>query len=126
VWFAGDREEIDRITPPSAPVNTFIFGRGKAKLGGAADVLVEVPGPGRIELMQLALLLPGRRTKRLPGGTVSAVARACGPTRLKFRLPGSATAAFRRKGRVKVRVRATFTPTGGSANTEIRTITLAG
>jgi streptogramin lyase len=126
VWFAGDREEIDRITPPSAPVNTFIFARGKAKTGGAAEVPVEVPGPGRIELRPLALVLPGKKTKKLQGATARAVAPACGPTRLKFRLSAAAAVALRREGRVKVKVRATFTPTGGSANTEVQTITLGG
>jgi hypothetical protein len=124
VWFAGDREEIDRITPPSAPVNTFIFARGKAKAGGAAEVPVEVPGPGRIELRQLALVLPGKKAKRSQGSTARAAAPACGPTRLKFRLAGAATAALRREGRVRIKVSATFTPTGGSANTEIQTISL--
>jgi streptogramin lyase len=125
VWFAGDGEEIERITPPSAPVNTFVFAHGNAKKGGAAEVPVEVPGPGRIELRQLALLLPGNKTRRLQGTTVSAVAEACGPTRLKFQLAGTAAAALRREGRIRVKVSATFTPTGGSANTEIKTIGLS-
>ncbi len=124
VWFAGDGEQIDRITPPSAPVNTFVFAPGKAKAGGAAEVPVEVPGPGRIELHQLTLLLPGKKTKRLHGSVSRAVAPTCGSTRLKFRLSGAAAGALRREGRVKLKVRATFTPTGGSANTEVKTITL--
>jgi streptogramin lyase len=125
VWFAGNREEIERITPPSAPVNTFVFAPGKVKAGGAAEVPVEVPGPGRIELHQLTLLLPGKRTKRLLDSPSRAVASTCGPTRLKLRLSGAAAAVLRREGRVKLRVRATFTPTGGSANTEVKTIALA-
>ncbi len=124
VWFAGGREEVERITPPSAPVNTFIFARGEAKTGGAAEVPVEVPGPGRIELRQLALVLPGKKTKRLTGRVARAVAPTCGPTQLRFRLSATATAALRHDGRVKVKVRATFTPTGGSANTEVQTIAL--
>jgi hypothetical protein len=125
VWFAGGREEIERISPPSAPVNTFIFARGEAKAGGAAQLPVEVPGPGRIELRQLALRLPGKKTKRLPQAPASrAVARACGATRLKLKLRGAATAALRHDGQVRVKVRATFTPTGGSPNTEVQTIVL--
>jgi streptogramin lyase len=126
---------IGRVTPggevtlfkdgvPSEPVNTFVFARGNAKASGAAEAPVEVPGPGRIELRQLALVGPGKKTKRLPGNAVRAVAPACGPTRLKLRLAGAATAALRREGRIKVKVSATFTPTGGSANTEVRTIAL--
>ncbi len=125
VWFAGGREEIERITPPSAPVNTFIFARGKAKPGGAAEVPIEVPGPGRVELRQLALLLPGKRTRRLAGAPASAaVAKDCGPTPLKLRLRGAAAVALRHEGRVRLKVRATFTPTGGSANTVLQTIEL--
>jgi virginiamycin B lyase len=124
VWFAGYGEEIERITPPSAPVNTFVFARGRARPRGAAEVPVEVPGPGKIELRTLALALPGKKTERLQGVTVQAIAPACGSTGLKFRLAGTASAALRREGQVKVKVRATFTPTGGSANTEVRTITL--
>jgi streptogramin lyase len=125
VWFAGGGEEIERITPPSAPVNTFIFAPGKAKANGASELAVEVPGPGVIELDQLALLLPGKRTVRLPSGpTVRATAATCGPARLELRLRGAAKARIRRKGRVAVEVRATFTPTGGSANTEVETIVL--
>jgi streptogramin lyase len=127
VWFAGGREEIGRITPPSSPVNTFIFATGEAKAGGAAQLPVEVPGPGRIELRQLALMLPGKKTNRLPNAPSSqAVADACGPTRLQLKLQGAAKAALRHDGRVQIKVRATFTPTGGSANTAVRTIVLRG
>ena len=124
VWFAGNGEEIERITPPSAPVNTFVFAPGKAKAGGAAEVPVEVPGPGRIELSQIALVGPGKKTKPQQGTVVSAVAPSCGPTRVKLRLGGAAAAVLRRKGRVKLKVSATFTPTGGSSNTEVKTIAL--
>jgi hypothetical protein len=124
VWFAGDREEIERITPPSAPVNTFVYAPDKAKPGGEAEVPIELPGPGTIELRQVAVLLPGKKSKRSQGVAARAVAPACGSTRLKFRLNGAAAAVLRREGRARLRVRATFTPTGGSANTEVRTITL--
>ena len=125
VWFAGGTEEIERITPPSAPVNTFIFARGRAKANGASELTVEVPGPGTIELHQLAVVLPGKRTLRLPRGPAAqAVAASCGPARLKLRLRGAAKAQVRRRGRVEIKVRATFTPTGGSANTVVAKIVL--
>jgi streptogramin lyase len=125
VWFAGGGKEIERITPPSAPVNTFIFAPGKAKANGASELAVEVPGPGRIELHQLALVLPDKQTIRLPSDpAVRAVAATCGPARLKLRLRGAAKTRIRRNSLVEVKVRATFTPTGGSANTEVETIVL--
>ena len=125
VWFAGGAEEIERITPPGVPVNTFVFARGSAKAGGAAELAVEVPGPGAIELRQLAIVLPGKRTTRLPSGSAArATAATCGPARLSLRLRGATKTRLRRKGRVEIKVRATFTPTGGSANTQVATILL--
>jgi len=127
VWFAGGAEEIERITPPSAPVNTFVFARGRAKADGVAELAVEVPDPGTIELHQLAIVLPRKRTIQLPSGPAArATAPTCGPARLRLRLRGAAKARIRRRGRVEVKVRATFTPTGGSANTEVATIVLRG
>jgi streptogramin lyase len=134
VWFAGDGQEIERITPPTAPVNTFVFSpgrasfkRGKANLGGIAGLSVEVPGPGTLDLVQLAAMLPETKTKRLPAApAVRVVAKGCGPTRLKLPLAGAATAKLRRYRRVLLKVRATFTPNGGSANTQVETIELHG
>ncbi|HVT00271.1 MAG TPA: hypothetical protein VHE08_07125 [Solirubrobacterales bacterium] len=125
VWFAGAAEEIERITPPSAPVNTFVFTRGRASAGGAAKLAVEVPGPGRIRLRPLAVVLPHKRTVKVPGGpVVRATAPRCGPTPLRLRLRGAAEARLRRDDWVRLQVKATFTPTGGSANTEVRPIVL--
>jgi virginiamycin B lyase len=125
VWFAGGGEEIERITPPSAPVNTFIFAPGRAKAGGAAEVPVEVPGAGKIEVRQLALMLPGKRTKPLPSAPAArALATACGPTPVKLRLRGAAKAALRGDGRARIKVLATFTPNGGTPNVEFQTVTL--
>ncbi len=125
VWFAGGAEEIERISPPNAPVNTFIFARGRAKADGASELAVEVPGPGTIELHQLAIVLPHMRTIRLPSGHAArATAATCGPAQLRLRLRGAAKTRLRRKGRVELKVRTTFTPTGGSANTEVARIVL--
>lgn len=125
VWFTGGGEEIDRITPPSAPVNTFVFAPGTVRADGTVELTVEIPDPGRIELHQLALLLPGKRKIRLPGAdAIRATAATCGSARLRLRLRGAAAAALSRGGRVAIEVRATFTPTGGSANTEVETVAL--
>lgn len=125
VWFAGGGEEIERITPPSAPVNTFTFGPATANANGAAELDVEVPGPGRVELHPLALVLPGKRTMRLPSAaTAGATAASCGSAQLRLRLRGAAKTRLRHHGSVEIKLRATFTPSGGSANTEVRTVVL--
>jgi virginiamycin B lyase len=125
IYFTGGGEEIERITPPSAPVNTFIFGPGRATAKGAANLTVEVPGPGRFELRPLALLLPGKRTARLSGTpVVRAAAATCGPTSLRFGLRGAARTKVRHGQAVKLKVKATYTPTGGSPNSQVETVLL--
>jgi streptogramin lyase len=126
MWFAEGGDEVERITPPSAPVNTFIFAPGRARKRGAAEVAVELPGPGTIELRRLALRQRGGKTTPVAGATVRAVAPACGPTRLKLRLTGAAASRLYRTGRAQLEATATFTPTGGSANTETQSIDLSG
>jgi virginiamycin B lyase len=123
VWFSGGADQIERITPPSAPVNTFLVGLAKAKANGLAAVPVEVPGPGALALQPVALVLRHKRTVRLPGTrTVTAAAAACGSTLVPLRLKGAARTRLRHRGSIELRVRATFTPTGGSANTKETTI----
>jgi virginiamycin B lyase len=125
VWFAGGGERIERITPPTAPVNTFILGRGEARADGAARLPVEVPGPGKVELHPLSLILPGGRAARLPGASpVSAAAPTCGAPSPAFRLRGVAATRIRHQRQVKIKVRVTFTPTGGSPDTEVQTVVL--
>jgi virginiamycin B lyase len=125
VWFAGGGEQIERIAPPSAPVNTFIFGPGEATSAGDAQLPVEVPGPGLIELRRLALVTGGGRTVRLPlASPVGATATTCGTTSLKLRLRGAAAKRIRQGGAVELKVRATFTPTGGSPDTVTETVVL--
>lgn len=127
VWFTAGGEEIERITPPTAPVNTFIFAGAEAKASGVTNVGVEIPGPGKLELRPLALRLPGKVTKRVSGaGTVATAAPACGQTSMKLHLRGAALGALRQNGRLTLRVKARFTPTGGSPNTEVRWIRVRG
>jgi virginiamycin B lyase len=126
VWFSGGAEQIERITPPSAPVNTFIFGRpGQARANGSVLVPVEVPDPGALELRQLALVLPHKRTIKLPNrGPITASAASCGSTLLRLQLKGAAKARLLHRGRIQIKVGATFTPNGGTANSREAIITV--
>ncbi|HEY2717198.1 MAG TPA: hypothetical protein VGI73_13345 [Solirubrobacterales bacterium] len=113
IWFAGGGEQIERITPPTAPVNTFVFARGEARANGAAKLPIEVPGPGQIELRQLP-----------SGATARATAATCGPAQVGLRLRGAARARLRRQGSVAIEVKATFTPSGGSPDSEVAKVVL--
>jgi streptogramin lyase len=117
IWFAGDESEtIERITPPNAPVNTFLIeGTRRATRGGLAKLRVTVPGPGTLKLEQRALLLPHHRQRRLPHLTASVDATSCGQAILGIRARGAARARFRATGSARLKVRLTFTPTGGSS-----------
>ncbi|HEY2479327.1 MAG TPA: hypothetical protein VGI17_11435 [Solirubrobacterales bacterium] len=127
VWFTAGGEGIDRITPPDAPVNTFILTPGEVSTSGIARLPVEVPGPGLIKARRVVLLLPHKRTARLPGAaSLHAAPAACGPASLRLRLRGPALSRLRREGSIRVRVTATFTPTGGTPNTRTEVTVLRG
>jgi virginiamycin B lyase len=120
IWFSGGRDEIERIAPFSAPVNTFHVGRAaKAAASGATKLPVTVPGPGTIEAKPQALLLHHRKPVPLGGVTVRTRAQACGAPGLPLRPVGAAKRAFRKHGEARERIAFTFTPAGGTPYTEI-------
>ncbi len=119
IWFSGGRDEIQRIAPVSAPINTFRVGRAaKAAATGATTLRLNVPGPGTVEAKPQALLLRHRKSVRLPGVTVRTRSRACGAPGLPLRPVGAAKRAFRRHGEALERIAITFTPTGGTPYTK--------
>lgn len=127
VWFTSAGDQIERITPPQAPVNTFIFNPGKVRSSGVTEVPVEVPGPGTVKLRRVVVLLPHKRTLKLPGAAaLQASPAACGPTTLRLRLRGKALARQRQQGSLRVKVTATFIPSGGSPNTRTEVTYLRG
>src|ERR1700753_1625232 len=67
VYFAGGGDQIQRITPPSEPGNTFVFARGKSTKRGVAEIGVEVPGPGKLELKPLGFWRYGKPERKLNG-----------------------------------------------------------
>jgi virginiamycin B lyase len=119
IWFSGGRDEIQRIAPVSAPINTFRVGRAaKAAATGATKLRLNVPGPGTIEAKPQALLFHHRKPVRLPGVTVRTKTRACGAPDLPLRPVGAAKRAFRKHGEALERIAITFTPAGGTPYTE--------
>lgn len=123
IWFSGGRDEIQRIAPVSAPINTFRVGRvAKAAANGAATLRLIVPGPGTIEAKPQALLVQHHKPVPLPAVTVRTRARACGAPDLSLRPVGAAKRAFRKHGRALERIAITFTPAGGTPYTETATV----
>jgi streptogramin lyase len=125
MWFA-DGDAIGRIRPFSAPANTFLVGHpGRIGKRGSAALAITVPGPGVLRLRPLTLLLPHKRKLKLPAASsITARAASCGPTILPVRPKGPARTRFLHEGRVRLRVKVSFTPTGGTTNTGEATIEL--
>jgi hypothetical protein len=82
------------------PANTFKFGTFKARANGSGVLIVVVPGPGRLSLSR------GAR-----GGLN--VNRA-GAAKLKVKPIGAAKARLAATGRVTIKPKVTFSPTGGT------------
>lgn len=122
--FAADPTPTPTPDPP--PSNRFTQGRSRV-MGNSILTRVAVPGAGK--LSQLGIFRP-----RSGSGSSAATRTAC---RAKPRNPASASTvtmdcrlttaarAERRKRAVAVRLCTTFTPTGGSARSTCRTVTLS-
>ncbi|MGH2992142.1 MAG: S8 family peptidase [Solirubrobacterales bacterium] len=99
---------------PSQPSNQFSFGKVKAnKRKGTAKLTVEVPGPGELELA---------KTKKVKGDEESV--EAAGDEELSVRAKGKAKKSLSQRGDAKVKAKVTYTPTGGTPNTESEKIKL--
>lgn len=107
-------------TPPTPPSNSFTLGTSKSNPNSLVT-RVSVPGAGVIS--QTATRASGGkrvtacRTQPRTVSRARTVSLTCRET--------AATLAARRKAAVKVRLCTTFTPSGGTANTKCRTVTLA-
>ena len=107
-------------TPGPTPSNSFQISSSQAS-GSSIVTRLRVPGPGK---------LSQRATYRTRGARSSATGTACTTSRtankagtytLTCRL-NSAARKQRRDGRLRVAVRTTFTPTGGTARSTVRTV----
>lgn len=124
--------------PPAPPSNEFSVGpKVKFKNGGTkATIVVNVPGPGTVSAAQegatasasalraaaSSSALKGKGKKKLIVPT-SVQATAAGPVKLTIKLTGPAKKLLAKKRKLTVSVALTFTPTGGSPATQVRTLT---
>jgi hypothetical protein len=108
----GD-ETQDTVLPPPCKANAITLGKPKlVKKRGIALVPVSVPGPGTL-LLGGAGVAPTSTTVSA-AGTVSLRVKASGPKKKRLR----------KTGKAKLTLSVTFTPTGGVANTQPKTVTL--
>lgn len=124
--------------PPPPPSNEFSFGpKVKFKNGGTqATIVVNVPGPGTVSAAQQgatasaaralasasAVGLKAKGKKKAQIVPTSVTATAAGPVKLTVKLTGPAKKVLAKKRKLTVSVAVTYTPTGGSAKTEDKTL----
>ncbi|MBU6337017.1 MAG: hypothetical protein KGR19_04275 [Acidobacteria bacterium] len=106
-------------TPGPTPSNSFSL-RAPLVVGTKIRTLVRVPGAGRIS-QRGTFRSAGRTRTACRAASVSAT--GAGTRRLQCALT-SAVRAARREGTVRVRLITTYTPTGGTARTLVRTVVL--
>jgi streptogramin lyase len=127
IWFSGGADEIQRIVPFTAPVNTFrALPLKRTAASGATLARVVVAGPGTLAVKPLALVLPHGKTVGLTAPAATAQATACGTPAVRVKPVGAAMSRFRKLGRVTERFEITFTPTGGTPYSELGALRFVG
>lgn len=115
--------------PPLVPSNLFSLLRKQvSSKTGQANIAVKLPGAGRLVVVGLAKVQVGgdkgrankrnhRRTRTVKVAQIVLNANRAGTFNLKLTPRGAARRELRKKGRLPVALRMTFTPSGGTANT---------
>jgi hypothetical protein len=112
--------------PPAnapAPSNQFTLALKRPKAGAKAiRATLTVPGPGAIRARLTASVKGAARAVTLADAKKSAT--AAGKVTLTLRLRQSARGLLRRRHELKARLSVTYTPTGGTALTKAKRVTL--
>ena len=111
--------------PPSIrrkPSNVFTLSVSHAKDRKSVKLTLAVPGAGAIRAKLTAALKHPARTVTLASGKTTA--KRSGKLTLMLRLSKSALKRLRSSHTLKARLAVTFTPTGGTARTSTRRVTL--
>lgn len=104
---------------------------------GSATITVQVPGPGTLTATDASAAAAARAARADAVGSASAkkkkkalvkpatkVAKKAGPVKLKIKPTKRGKKILRKKHKLKVKLAITFTPTGGTPNTEVTKITI--
>lgn len=99
---------------PTPPSNVFTFGKLKLnKKNGTATLKVNVPGAGKLTAFDAKKKAPKRIKK------ATAPTTAAGVATLKLKPTRAGKKTLKEKGKLKFKALVTFTPTGGTAATQI-------
>ena len=117
----GDVTTPGGETPKGNKSNKFTLPRKKiSSKTGKATISVKLPGAGKLELLGTAKV--GKKTIKV-GRTVLNAGKA-GTFNLQLKPGGAAKKQLRKKGKLKVKLQLTFTPSGGTSSTQKSSITL--
>jgi hypothetical protein len=106
------------ITATATPTSQFSFGaltRNRRK--GTATLAVNLPNPGEF-------VLSGKGLRSASGARAAVVASGPGTVSVLIKAKGKKLSKLNQTGKAKVKVRFTFTPTGGDPRTESRKLKL--
>ncbi len=108
--------------PPAAPVsNQFTLTRKQiSSKNGGATLSVKLPGAGKLDVVGTAKI--GKKKKKV--GHVVLNAGKGGTFSLTFKPNAAGKAALKKTGKLKVSLKLTFSPTGGSPKSSTSTVTL--
>jgi ABC-type phosphate transport system substrate-binding protein len=106
------------VTPPS---NKFsLLKKAISSKTGKATISVKLPGAGKLVMVGKAK----NGKKKITVGKVTLNANRAGTFKLTLKPRGAAKKVLRKKGKLKVNLRLTFTPNGGSAKASKSVVTL--
>jgi ABC-type phosphate transport system substrate-binding protein len=118
---------------PLKPSNLFTLPRKTiSSKNGSATISVKLPGAGVLEMVGTAKVQTGqknskrthKKTQSIKVGRVVLNASKAGTFNLTLKPSGAAKKELRRKGKLRVSLKLTFTPTGGDAKTTATGLTL--
>jgi hypothetical protein len=118
--------------PPPPPPNDFTIPGGAITFGanGTATVTIVVPGPGVVTASDASArgassrAAQRRRKRKALIATTRVLAKRAGRVRIKIRPSKAGKRILRRRGRLGVRVKLTYRPTGGTARSKTIRLTL--
>lgn len=117
---------------PNTPGNAFTFS-GKPIYGdGSTTLIVVVPGPGQISVTppgagaSAAARKKGKKKAKKPAliKKTTVKVKKAGPVKVKIKPTKAGKKAIKKKGRLTTKVNITFKPTGGTARTITKTVTI--
>jgi len=120
------KKEGDKTTPPPPPIvtppsNKFTLSRTTVSpKKGSATLSVSLPGAGKLDVLGTSKV--GKKTLKV--GHVALNAGQAGSYQVTLKPSGAAKAALRKTGKLQVKLTLTFAPTGGTASTSTKNITL--